>query len=146
MRRRNLIPLGAARRVTGNLGNDTFAQKPGGKAKIFGDGGNDAVNAVTAGDVVDTGTGLDTLTIKPSLLDRITIVDRDGLVVNGESRRIDAPKGAPTADISYNGDPGPTVFAPTRSQSSTATRRSVSSPPTSRSRTRRTRPQARRRT
>ncbi|HVU73682.1 MAG TPA: PKD domain-containing protein [Mycobacteriales bacterium] len=107
--------------IHGRLGNDTLVQKPGGKAKVFGDGGNDAVTLVSAGDVVDTGTGLDTLTVNSKLLDRITIVDRDGLVVNGQSRRIDAPTGAPTTDMSYDGDPGPVVYAPTYDQSQVLT-------------------------
>ena len=101
--------------IIGGKGNDTLVQKgkTKGKTVVFGNDGNDTIALSKPNAIVDSGNGLDILTVPPQFLESTTIVDRDGLIVNGVTRRIDAPHGAPTAEIAYNGDPGPVVFAPT---------------------------------
>ncbi|HVU73681.1 MAG TPA: PKD domain-containing protein [Mycobacteriales bacterium] len=100
-------------KILGGAGNDTLTQAYKGKAQVFGGAGNDTIKLITKGNLVDSGTGLDVLIVAPALLDFQTIIPRDGLTINGVTPRIDAPKGAPTADISFDGDPGPIVYATT---------------------------------
>ena len=102
--------------IIGGKGNDTFIQKGKvkGKTIVLAGPGNDTISLIKPGAFVDSGGGLDILTIPPRYLDKTTIVPRDGLIINGVTSRIDAPSGPPDVAIAYDGDPGPVVFAATR--------------------------------